>query len=779
MATLAYEIALTRIFSIALWHHFAFMVVSIAMLGIACSGTFAAVYPQAKRPERIGRYTLLLSLAIILAYIAVNNLSFDPVKLAWDRKQALYIAVYYLFLGVPFFFSGLIILSAMEHMPEDAGRIYFFDLLGAALGSLAVLFILSVLDEKEAVLAVSLISLAGGFIFSLGEKRGAKIIVIPAVAVLIIGIYTYKPAVFDIKISPYKGMMAAMRYPGAEHISTFRGPSSRVDIIKSPAIRYAPGLSLKYMDELPPQIGIAIDGGDLNAVTRISGKRDEVRFIDFLPSSLPYAIGKNEYVLIMEPKGGLPVLTALYYGSKNIDRIESNPVITEAINRKLPDFSGNIYKENTFTGLGRAWLKTRGSYDIIDMSLTGILPWESGSFGISEEFRLTREAFVDYYQHLKQDGYLSITLYSLPPARTELRLLSTINSAMKGIGINDAYRRISVIRSWNTVTILFKKGNLQPQDIAGIRKFAWDRNFDLVYYPGIREAESNIFNKLPNNDYFRIVSGIMNPAEYEAAVDGYLFDIAPVTDERPFFHNFLRVKNLFETYRLAGSKWQYFMEEGYLIPIILIQAIALSVLLILLPLFKKERRVVFSLQVFIYFSGIGLGFMFLEIAIIQKFILYLDHPIYAVTVVIAAILLSSGVGSLVSQRFSVERNWKGGAVLLAAVFGIIYSISLKHIVGATLGWEFSNRLMLSIALLAPMGFFMGMPFPMGIRYLAATKGSKFIPWAWGVNGAFSVVGSILAALLALGTGFSGVMFAAAILYASAFSSIYLSAPRQS
>ncbi|MEK6837266.1 MAG: SAM-dependent methyltransferase, partial [Nanoarchaeota archaeon] len=137
------------------------------------------------------------------------------------------------------------------------------------------------------------------------------------------------------------------------------------------------------------------------------------------------------------------------------------------------------------------------------------------------------------------------------------------------------------------------------------------------------------------------------------------------------------------------------------------------------------------------------------------------------------------IGSLVSQRFSVERNWKGGVVLLAAAFGIIYSISLKHIVGATLGWEFSERLMLSIALLAPMGFFMGMPFPMGIRYLAAAKGSRLIPWAWGVNGAFSVVGSILAALLALGAGFSGVMFAAAILYASAFFSIYLSAPRQS
>lgn len=779
-ATLAYAVALTRFFSIALWYHFAFMVVSVAMLGIAASGTFASIYPEAKRPERLGRYAIFLSLAIIFAYLISNHVSFDPVKLSWDKKQVLYIAVYYLFLGIPFFFSGLIILSAMAYMPEKAGRIYFFDLMGAAIGSVSVLFVLSALDEKGSVLLISIIPLISGFLFSLGEKSRISKIAIPIIAMLIAVLYFYKPSVLDIKISPYKGLMAALKYPGAEHITTFRGASSRIDIIKSPAIRYAPGLSLKYLDELPAQIGIAVDGGDLSAITRFNGDKDTLRFIDFLPSSLPYTLGKNRDVLILEPKGGMPVLTAIYYSSGNIDKIENNQIIIKAINKALLDFSGGIYRENTFTGLGRAWLKTKGAYDIIDINLTGILPWEGSSYGLSEDFRLTKEAFIDYYQHLKQDGYLSMTLYFLPPARMELRLFSTISSVMKNIGIKDAHKHLAAIRSWNTVTILLKKGELTALDIDGIKKFARERRFDLAYYPGIKPDESNIFNKLPNNDYFEVVSKIMNPAEMETAVKDYLFDISPVTDEKPFFHHFLKIRNIAETYRLVGNKWQYLLEEGYLIPIILIQAILISILLILLPLFlRKKKQGGYSLfGMGVYFSGIGLGFMFLEIAIIQRFMLYLDRPVYAVTIVIATILFSSGIGSLASQRFSIDTKWKGGIIILTAALIAFYSIYLKHIVSSTLGWEFTERIMFSVVLLAPLGVFMGMPFPTGIRYLAATRGKEFIPLAWGINGSFSVIGSIMAALLALWIGFSGVMFAAAVLYIFAFSSIYFSAHRQ-
>src|SRR3989338_2990299 len=778
MATLAYEVALTRIFSIALWYHFAFMVVSIAMLGIAVSGTFTSLYPEAKRPEKIGRYALFLSIAIIVGYIIANHIAFDPIKLSWDRKQALYIAAYYLVLGIPFFFSGLIILTAMEHLPEKAGWIYFFDLFGAAAGSVFILFILSAFDEKGSIIAVSLMPLIGGFLLAIGEKRRLLSIAISLFAVLIAIVYIYKPSIFDIKISPYKGVMTALKYPGAEHINTFRGPSSRIDIIKSPAIRYAPGLSLKYRDELPAQMGIAVDGGDLNAVTEFNGDIKTLPFIDFLPSSLPYVIGNNSSVLILEPKGGLPVLTALYYSSKHIDKLEHDPIILKAIGKAFSDFSGGIYNDNTFTGLGRTWLKTKGYYDIIDINLTSILPWESGSYGLSEDFRLTKEAFLDYYRHLKGGGRLSMTLYFLPPARMELRLFSTIIAAMEDLGIKDAYRHIAAIRSWNTVTILLKKDALNTLDIAGVKRFARERGFDLVYYPGIKSSETNTFSKLPTNDYFKVVSKMMSPFERESLIKEYIFDISPATDEKPFFHHFLKMRNFIVTYKLAGSKWQYFIEEGYLIPIILVQAVLISLLLIILPLLKKGRHGIHSSQIFIYFSSIGLAYMFLEIALIQRFILYLDHPIYSVIVVIATILLSSSIGSLVSQKISIDKKWNGRVILLLVLLNVAYSICLKYIVAETLGWEFQQRIVFSIALLTPLGFLIGMPFPMGIRYLAAIKGKELIHWAWGINGAFSVVGSITAALLALGIGLSGVLYTASFLYVISFFSIFL-APHRS
>ncbi len=776
LAMLSYEAALTRIFSIALWHHFAFMVVSIAMLGIAASGTFVSVFPHAKRYERLGRYAVFLSFAIIFSYIISNQIPFDPAKLSWDKSQIFYITLYYLFLGMPFFFSGLIILTAMEHMADKAGRIYFFDLIGAAAGSISILFILTAAGEESSVIVISFLAMSGALLFNVNEeKKGVVRCAVSALAIILIAILIYKPSIFNINISPYKGMMTALKFPGAGHIKTFRGPSSRVDIIKSPANRYAPGLSFKYMEDLPEQFGIANDGGELNAVTRWDGDKEKIRFIDYLPSAIPYVIGKNTDVLILEPKGGLPVLTAIYYSSKNIDKVESNPIIINAVNEAFMDFSGSIYKENTYAGIGRAFLKTKGSYDIIDVNLTGILPWEGGSYGLTEDFKLTKEAFIDYYQHLKHNGYLSMTLYILPPARMELKILTTILSAAEAIGIKDADKHIAVMRTWNTITILLKRDELSASDIGSIKGFARDRRFDLVYYAGIAPDETNIYTKLPNDDYFKVVSSIINPVEREKAVRDYVFDISPATDETPFFHHFLKIKNVFEIYNLAGGKWQYFLEEGYLVPIILIQAGLISVLLILLPLFIKHGRGGAPLlQVFIYFSSIGLGFMFLEITIIQRFILYLDHPIYAVTVVIATILLSSGIGSLASQRFSIDKEWNGTVIFVLALLIVLYSVSLRYVISFTLGLEFMQRVALSISLLLPLGFFMGMPFPMGIRYIAAAKGSQLIPWAWGVNGSFSVAGSILAAMLALAVGFRGVMYAASVLYLAAFLSVFLS-----
>jgi hypothetical protein len=396
-SALSYEIILTRIFSISLWYHFAFMVISIAMLGIGASGTVLSLYPRIKDPSKISTYGLFLGAGIALSYILFNQIPFDPVRLQWDRIQLFYICLYYIALSIPFFFFGLSIATAFSFISEKSGLLYGADLLGAGTGSIAALFLMSIISPEKAVFFVSAIALTGTFIIGDGKvKIIAVFLIVTAVSFLII------PGFSETRMSPYKGLQVALQYPGAEHIKTYNSPFSRIDIFKSPAVRFAPGLSLKYLDALPEQIGIAIDGGDTNAITHADNK-ESLRFLSYLPAALVYEVGKNDDVLILEPKGGLEVLLAEYYGSKNIYKVDSNPLAIKVIRDDFMDFSHDIYSQNTFYGMGRSWLKSRGGqFDIIDIPLMGASP--SGSFGIAEDYRFTVEAFKEYLSYLKNSG---------------------------------------------------------------------------------------------------------------------------------------------------------------------------------------------------------------------------------------------------------------------------------------------------------------------------------------------------------------------------------------
>jgi hypothetical protein len=254
----------------------------------------------------------------------------------------------------------------------------------------------------------------------------------------------------------------------------------------------------------------------------------------------------------------------------------------------------------------------------------------AGSFGFSEDYRFTVEAFEEYLKHLSPEGMLSVNLFIIPPPRTELRLLATIAGASEKLGIVDFSAHIAAIRSWDTITILFKKTPLSKRDIEEIKAFARDRRFDMVYYPGITEEETNLFIKMPSNVLFHAFRNITYPETREDFINDYLFDVRPVHDENPFFHYYLKIENIREIYRLIGEKWQYFMEEGYLLPMIFIQVLFLSVILVLLPLIrvrmKNDRDLIIDLKLLLslaYFAFLGTGFMFIEISFIQKMILAL------------------------------------------------------------------------------------------------------------------------------------------------------------
>ncbi len=769
-STLGYEILLTRVFSISLSYHFAYMIISIAMLGIGGSGTAMSIWPDLRRLSNIRIYTMLLGMSISMSYLIANQIPFEPVKLTWSKLPILYISLYYVTLTVPFFFGGMIIVSAFYSVSEASGKIYASDLIGAGTGALAILFIMNLLSPERSVFMLSCVALSGT-ILSGGKRWKAVSIILILINLFILYI---RPDFTEVRMSRFKGLKVALRYPGARHLETYYNTYSRIDTFKSPAVRFAPGLSLNYIDPLPEQTGISIDGQDINAITAFN-KREDLSFVKYLPSALPYEIGGRDDVVILDPRGGLQVLVARYYDARNIKSVESVPLLLRVIRDEISDLSNNIYRKDTWTGLGRSWLRSDGNkFDIIDISLMGSVPLKS--FGISEDYRFTVEAFDDYIEHLKPEGIISINLFILPPPRTELRLLNTIVASMKDKGIVDPHRYIAAIRSLTSICILAKRSPFTLREINNIREFARNRGFDLIYHTGIIENETNIYIKTPKNEYYNAFKSLLDSEKGELFIDKYLFDIRAVYDDAPFFSHHLKLKNIKEIYRVMGGKWQYFIEEGYILVAIFVQVFFISLILIILPAFKrigshreylseKSKAQKLKSKVFIYFALLGLGFMFIEIALIQRFILPLENPPHAVAIVLVSILIGSGMGSLLSHRFMYLRH--PAILLVLSTVIIFYSLFVSIISNVISPYSMLIKPLLVFLIILPAALFMGIPFPMGLKILGE-RDESLIPWAWAINGCLSVLAPIITTMLAITAGFKAVLWLGAIAYLIAF-----------
>lgn len=765
VSSLSYEITLIRTFSITLWYHFAFMVISIAMLGIGASGTLLSVYPRLRNLDYLSAYFLLFGLSIPLSYTLVNAIPLEPVRLSWDRIQLLYISLYYLTLSLPFFSFGLIISTAFSTMSGYARHIYGADLTGAGIGSILTLWLLSTGGPEKVVLIISLIAFTSLFICG---KTKMKILALLLLCCNLVVLYAY-PSFFSPKISPYKALETSLRFPGAEHLKSYHSPFSRVDVFKSPAVRYAPGISLKYLDDLPEQTGIAEDAGTMYAITH-PGVKAELDFIGYLPSSLPYELSHKKNVLILDPKGGLSVLTAEYYDSDTIYKVDANPLLITAAREYLEGSPYDIYKENTWSGLGRSWLSPREKqFDLIDLSLTGPVP--SASFGFSEDYRFTVEAFEEYIGHLTPDGLLSVTLFIIPPPRTEFRLINNLTAACERLGLRNIKKHIAAVRSWGTLTVILKKTELTMRDISRIKGFAERMRFDLVFYPGITAEETNIYIRMPSNEYFDSFQRLLHPATREDFNRDYLFDISVVHDENPFFHYFLKIKNAREIYRVMGEKWQFFVEEGYLLPVVLLQVLMITLVLILLPrltVHKKRYRRLHIVRTLSYFAFLGIGFMFVEISLIQKMILPLENPSYAAAAVLSSLLISSGLGSFLSTRLTALQNVRVILVLSLIIF--LYSLLLPTLMNTIHAYPIHVKIISVFFILIPAGILMGIPFPLGLSLLSRFM-PELIPWAWAVNGCFSVLAPILAIMCALSIGFKMVIMIGVLTYLLAYAAL--------
>ncbi len=765
LASVCYEIALLRVFSLSLWYHFAFMVISIAMLGIAASGTALSLFPGLKDRRRIPLYGLLLAMSIPGSYLLANVVPFDPARLSWDHAQLASVSLYYVILCVPFLCFGLIVSTAYSIMSRDANAVYAADLLGGGFGAMLMIWLLSRSGPEMSIFFISLLLAAELLYRPIGRKVRLVSLLVIAVDLAILFL---QPAFIRPRISPYKPYQLAMQFPGAEHLDTAYSPYAQVDLFKSPAVRFAPGLSLTYLEPLPAQTGIAVDAGDIYAMTDVSSGSSPA-FVRALPSSLPYLLGPNRDVLIVEPKAGLALLAAREFHARNVSALDSNPLVLRVMQEYSRAHALPAYEHRAGAGLARTWLAARNEpFDLIDVSLMG--SWPSASFGFAEDYRFTVEAVAEYLAHLKENGFLSFNLYIIPPPRTEFRLLATLIQAAESLSITNPELHVAAIRSWGTLTLLMKRSALTREDIGRIKTFSRTQRFDLVYYPGVKPSENNMYVKQPDNDYAESFRLLLNRELRSRFMADYLFDVRPVRDENPFFHYYMKARNFGEIYRIMGGKWQFFVEEGYLLPAVFLQVIVVSVFLICLPLvtLRRQRTAAasrFAVPALFFFAFLGLGYLFIEIACIQKMILGLENPSYASSTVIASVLIWSGAGSLLGRRFKVLAN--PSVLLMLSGVALGYGFLLTPIVNAAGHYPLAAKVILSFLLLMPAGLLMGLPFPLGISVLGAAA-PQLIPWAWAVNGCFSVIAPILGIMLALSAGFRVVLIAGAVMYLLAF-----------
>jgi spermidine synthase len=782
---LAYEVLLTRLFSIIQWHHFAYMIISIALLGYGASGSFLALAQDRLRRNFIGAFgscAALFAVSAVAAFAAAQRLPFNPLAVIWEPTQLLYLAALYLLFTVPFACGATCIGLGFAAFPRDIGRIYRSDLLGAGSGALGVVAALFLLSPPQALRAVAILGLAGAALAGLRASAAsarwrAGLYGLAGLAVLAI------PSSWtSLRLSEYKGLAQALLVPGAEVLGEQSSPLGLLTVVHSPTIpfRHAPGLSLNNPQEPPPQLGVFTDGDALSAITAFDGRLEPLSYLDYTTAALPFHLVEHPRVLILGAGGGADVLLALFHGAAHIDAIELDPGFVRLAKETYADFAGHLYdRPEVWIVVAEARGFVAGSserYDLIELPLLdSFATAAAGTLSLSENYIYTVEAIEAYLRHLRPGGYLAITRWLKLPPRDSLKLFGTALEALVRIGVVEPARQVALLRSWTTTTLLVKNDRLTDADITRIRDFAAARSFDLAWYPGMQRAEADRFNILEEPDFFDGAAALAG-SEREAFLDRYKFDLRPATDDRPFFFDFFKWRALPELLARRATGGAALLDWGYPILVAtLAQAGALSLLLVLAPLgFLRGRNgpVAGQWRIAVYFLVIGLAFLFVEIASIQRFVLFLSHPLYAMAVVVCAFLVFAGLGSgaaaPLERRLQAWRMAPGISPITLAVAGVAlvalpYLFVLPPLFDLLMPLPDMPKILISLALIAPLAFFMGMPFPLALSRVA-TRTPALLPWAWGINGCASVLGAILAILLAMAAGFRAVMLIALALY---------------
>lgn len=781
-AVLAYEILLIALFSLIQWHHFAYLVVSIALLGFGASGSLLVFIRPLLRHRFRGfavSQACLFAFSAPLGFALAQRLSFNPEELVWDQGHWLRLALVILLLTLPFLFAANLIGLALIEYRRGLARIYAADLCGAGAGAIAVIGLLYLVTPTTALMTVAMLGFAAAAAVWI-ECQGRPWPALIGLAGIALTLYLLPTAWIEPRVSDYKELSQLLRVSGTRIVEERYSPLGKISVIASETIplRHAPGLSLNARGEPPPQLGLFTNADAMTTITRFSGRRSDFAYLDDLTSALPYHLSQPDRVLILGAGGGADVLQAWYHDAGQIDAVEINPQVVDLVRHRFGEFSGGLYaQENVRIVIAEArGFLQRGTkrYNLIQVPLLDSFGTAAaGVHGLNENYLYTVEALQQALARLEVGGYVAFTRWLKLPPRDGLKLFATAIAALEGNGIEAVGQRLALIRGLQTSTLIIKNGRLSSDEIERLQAFSSARAFDLAYFPGMPAAQANRFNRLDSAYFYVATLALLGtPDERDRFLQDYKFDLKPASDDRPFYFHFVKWSTLAELFELRHKGGSALLETGYLTLLIaLVLAIVLSLLLILLPLIFTPREpasvVSFNrFRILAYFVSLGLGFLLLEIAFLQKFILLLNHPLYAAATVLSSFLIAAGIGSAWAQRYAGTLHAQritATAVVVIILLGGLYLLMLGPLMQFAIGWSLPARILLSIGLIAPLGICLGMPFPLGLAEISI--GSRaLIPWAWGINGCASVVSAVLATLLAIHFGFNLVILVALTCY---------------
>jgi spermidine synthase len=757
-SALVLEVDITRIFAVTLWYYFGFVAISLALLGTAAAGVMCYVNPVRWTGDNYRRHmgSFAIALAVLCPLVIGIHLSSD------FSDYTLHHGVFFAVLGMQmlgffalFFCAGMVIAIAIFRFRDEIARLYFYDLAGASLGSLAVILLLYHVSAPAVAFAVSAAALLAALLFlgPVAGRTGRAALMVACVA-----------AAGATAINDSAGLLAVGAVKSYETYGVQNAEEGKVYEQWSPVSRvavFAPRMVGGY-----ERMRVTNDAGAPTTLHRFDGNWSAQEWILTTPSNVGLQLRPQGDSLVIGPGGGMDVLSALRFGNRQVTAVEINPVIAGLVKGRYADYIGHIFDDPRVSlrvQEGRNF--AAGSPDRYDLiTITMIDSWAgaaAGAYMFSENTLYTYDAVSDYYRHLKDDGILSISRYY--QWDEALRIANTYVDYLTDQGVQDARRQVLVVverpRPYRRATLLLRKGPFTEAEVQKVAALAAAGGYTVLHAP--YPVPQAVLEGRSAGRFFRELL-TARPAERKSLVAGYARDVSPSTDDRPFFFFMDRVRDTFDPDERDHPARRLAMPILYFVFLLFA---SLAVLTIFLPLRLRSdlgiRSIPRRTPILLYFAGIGVGFMFVEISLIHRLTVFLGHPTYSFVVVLFSILLASGFGSLLSERLSLAHM---KAVLTAVVATVcVVAFTIYDRLAGLMWLEFPWRVAVSVAILVPIGLLLGMCFPLGVRW-ARESHDHLIPWGWAVNGVFSVFAASASLVIAINFGLKSMMLAGAACY---------------